>query len=192
MAKGLITVVCLSVLIGSASGTLAQQIAPVIPQPVPVPAAPNPPAATTAPKAALIPIRVDILLQRQKGTEKLSSLPYTLRGTVGNRLSLRLGSNVPISQGTNVTYQAIGDNFDCRTTALADGRYQLDLTVDDSSLADSGDALTAPSFKAPVIRSYVVTTTLILRDGETVQANVATDKVSGETITAQVTLTVLK
>jgi hypothetical protein len=42
---------------------------------------------------------------------------------------------------------------------------------------------------APVIRSYQINTYLVAKDGERQQVNVATDKVSGETVVAEITIT---
>ena len=44
----------------------------------------------------------------------------------------------------------------------------------------------------PILRSYAIETRLILRDGQSVEVNVGTDKVSGETVTALVMVTALK
>jgi hypothetical protein len=88
-----------------------------------------------------------------------------------------------------VSYQDVGSNIDCRVTLLADGRYQLNLSLDDSSLSEG---TTPGSSTPPVIRSYRITTMLVLRNGEATPFNVATDKVSGDTIRAQVTVTALK
>jgi hypothetical protein len=59
--------------------------------------------------------------------------------------------------------------------------------MDDSSVADS----TSPS-GVPVIRSYRVDNLLVVRNAETTTFNMSTDKVSGDTIRAQVTVTALK
>jgi len=186
-----------AVLIATAASLYGQQ------SPSPAAPAPQPaPAAKPEPKPAPVAVKIDIVLSRLKGAAKLSNLPFSLNAvTDGSPTSLRLGSNVPIPQPTfqssaattitpvvAYTYQNIGSKIDCTVTLLADSRYQLYLALEDSSLAEG----TQPGPGAPVIRSYSVTTRLFLRDGQLSQFNVATDKVSGETIQAQVTVTAIK
>ena len=138
-------------------------------------------------------------------TATVSSLPYSLNALSGTSAKLRLGSNVPIPQSsfaavnaptsvapiTSYSYQSVGSNIDCRVSTLSDGRYRLSLAIEDSSLGDT-PGVEAGTAKLPVIRSYQFSTELILRDGQMATVNVATDKVSGETIRAQVTVTSIK
>jgi hypothetical protein len=149
--------------------------------------------AAQPPKPAVQPpptVKVDITLTRSNGNKTLSNLPYSLYAAQGNPAILRLGSQVPIVNPAGpVSYQDVGSNIDCRVTLLADGRYQLNLSLDDSSLSEG---TTPGSSTPPVIRSYRITTMLVLRNGEATPFNVATDKVSGDTIRAQVTVTALK
>jgi Flp pilus assembly secretin CpaC len=167
------------------------------------PAAAKPaPQATAAEQPSPMAVKIDIVLSRSKGTTTLSSLPYSINAVEKERASLRLGSSVPIPTGGSagapaVSYQSVGSNIDCHVTALGDGRYHLTLAMEDSSLAESSAAQSTTSpvilaVPAPVIRSYRVETALILRDGQSSLFNVATDRVSGETVRAQVTLTALK
>ena len=146
------------------------------------------------PKPAVQPpatVKVDITLTRSNASKTLSNLPYSLYAAQGQPAILRLGSQVPIvNPGGPVSYQDVGSNIDCRVTLLADGRYQLNLSLEDSSLSEG----TAPNSAGtpPVIRSYRISTLLVLRNGEATTFNVATDKVGGDTIRAQVTVTALK
>lgn len=153
------------------------------------------------------PIRVQIMLARYQGDKKIGSLPYTLtvntdeRSRVG-RASLRLGTQVPITTMSKqsgdanaplvptVSYRDVGTNIDCIVTALQeDGRYKLDLTVEDSSIesADKGPIPANPSF-----RSFRTSNSLVLKDGQSLQYTTATDKVSAEVWKVDVTLTVVK
>ena len=88
-------------------------------------------------------------------------------------------------------YQDVGTNIDCFADQLDNGRYSLAVTVDDSSIypdeQGAGTAKGSPSF-----RSFRATNALILRNGETGQFTAATDKVTGETVRVDVTLTVVK
>jgi type II secretory pathway component GspD/PulD (secretin) len=151
-------------------------------------------------------LRVQLVLSRYQGDKKISSLPYTLTVNAAERTtgrsSLRLGTQVPITtmsrQGSDanapmvpaVQYRDIGTNIDCLAATLDDGRFKLDLTVEDSSLdteARSGANGTHPAF-----RSFRTIDSVILRDGQTAQYSTATDKVSGEVWKVDVTLTVVK
>jgi hypothetical protein len=174
------------------------------PQPAVAPA----PAKTTRTSAPIEarPVRVDVLIQRKKGDQIVSSLPYTLVGETGdgmgmNGLSLRLGSNVPVPMVgqmgpnaatpiTTVNYQNVGTNIDCYVAAAADGHYHVRFILDDSSVADAnGTQDPTAGVTAPVFRSYRITTNVVAKDGVRQQINVATDKVSGETVVAEITVT---
>lgn len=151
-------------------------------------------------------LRVQLVVSRYQGDKKISSLPYTLTMNSGDRgpgrSSLRLGTQVPITtmsrQGSDanapmvptVQYRDIGTNIDCFATVLDDGRFKLDLTVEDSSLdKEAGGAATSAH---PVFRSFRTIDSVLLRDGQTAQYSTATDKVSGEVWKVDVTLTVVK
>jgi len=88
-----------------------------------------------------------------------------------------------------IQYQDIGTNIDCRVFALDDGRFQVDVTVEDSSVYpdESGKTSDRPSF-----RSFRASNSLILKDGQTGQFTSATDKVNGEVTKVDVTLTLAK
>ena len=182
------------------AGLLAQAPAPVPVQPLQA-ATPDP--APGAPVA----VKIDILLTRVSGGKTLSSLPYSLNAAEGKRTSLRLGSSVPIPRNvvpqdgsgagvTSYSYQSVGSNIDCDVQRQSDGRYRLTLAMEDSSVAEgprtSAFGIGTATTTMPVIRTYSINTLLILRDGEATTFNVATDKVSGDTIRAEVTVTALK
>jgi type II secretory pathway component GspD/PulD (secretin) len=165
--------------------------------------------ATAAPKTAtpinVTPLKVQIVIGRYQGEKKISSLPYTLTMNANNHASLRMGTQVPVvmfsspnpampkdmPQAGPIQYRDIGTNIDCSSTALEDGRYLLSISVDDSSVSPdeqgAGAAKNGPSF-----RSFRATDTMVLKNGETGQFTTATDKVSGDTMRVDVTLTVMK
>jgi hypothetical protein len=167
------------------------------------PAAPA--AAKPAPLAS--PLKVQVLVSRFQGEKKLSSLPYTLSVNAGSRATLRMGAKVPvmmmmtanmpkdIPQGGPVQYQDVGTSIDCYVSTIQeDGRYRIEITIDDSSVygdapnpADNKPAPGNPSF-----RSFRASDSMALRDGQTSQFTTATDKVSGEVVKVDVTLTVVK
>ncbi len=191
-----------TLLVASASAIASAQAPPPLPRPPagppPPPPAPPQPPSPPAPLPARVPsapYRIDILVQRTKGTTIVSSFPYSLyvAAAVGGRAtaSLRLMSQVPFPADTfPANYQSVGTNIDCFLTPQSDGRVELQLTIDDSSLANQGEQGRAGG--PPIIRSYRVITTLVLSGGQPSQVNLSTDKAVGETVTAQVTVTALK
>ena len=152
------------------------------------------------------PLKVQIAIGRYQGDKKIASMPYTLTMSSlrpWNHASLRMGAKIPIvmlmmsnvpkdaPQGGPVQYQDVGTNIDCFADPLADGRYWINVSVDDSSVypddQTGGAAKGNPSF-----RTFRATNALALRNGETGQFTAATDKVNGETVRIDVTLTVVK
>jgi len=187
-----LSLITLTVVVAFA-GALGAQQQPATPiavppvQNVPAPGTTKPDVNRQVPTA----VKVDIVLSRMNGSKSLSSLPYTLNVTEGNATHLRVGSQVPIPNGgPSVSYQNVGSSIDCDVRLLVDGRYRVALTMDDSSVAEGPAPSGIPNL--PVIRSYRVDNLLVLRSGETTTFNVATDKVSGDTIAAKVTVTALK
>jgi hypothetical protein len=167
----------------------------------PAPAAPKP-----AP-AAVTPLKVQVLVSRFQGEKKLSSLPYTLSVNAGSRATLRMGAKVPVMmmmtanmpkdlpQGGPVQYQDVGTSIDCSVSAVQDdGRFRVEITIDDSSVYGDGPNPTEnkPPPGNPSFRSFRASDSMVLRDGQTSQFTTATDKVSGEIVKVDVTLTVVK
>jgi hypothetical protein len=167
---------------------------------------PAAPAAKPAPPVAT-PLKVTVLVSRFQGEKKLSSLPYTLSVNAGSRATLRMGAKVPVMMITSanvpkdvpqvgpVQYQDVGTDIDCMVwTAQDDGRYRLEITISDTSVYGDGPAATdnKPAPGNPSFRSFRATDSMVLRDGQTAQFTTATDKVSGEIVKVDVTLTVVK
>jgi hypothetical protein len=168
-----------------------------------------PAAKAAASSMKQLPIKVQIIISRYQGEKKISSMPYTLSMSVtdfqaSSRANLRMGAKVPVATqatpvldgkpmpyGGPVQYQDVGTNIDCTAQTLDDGRFRLEISVDDTSVYPdekaSGSAPGNPSF-----RSFRASDSMILRDGQTAQFTTATDKVSGETVKSDVTLTVVK
>ena len=162
----------------------------------------KPPAALPAST-----VKVQLVLSRFQGDKKVSSLPYSLtvhpdeRNRNVGRSNIRLGTQVPITtmtrQGSEanaplvptVQYRDVGTSIDCTVTALEDGRYKLDLTVEDSSVDTSGAGANGAH---PAFRSFRTADSIMLRDGQSSQYSTATDKVSGEVWKVDVTLNVVK
>lgn len=105
------------------------------------------------------------------------------------------GSPPSLRPPSSVTYRPIGTVITCRATKNdGDERYQLTLSVDDSTVFTSGQAPPpVPVGEAvPVFRSFRSRNTLMMVDGQTRQYTAASDRVSGEVVRLDVTLRVVK
>ena len=162
----------------------------------------------------LVPLSVDVTVTRYQGEKKISSMPYMLAvnanklGAAGPAL-LRMGAKVPVptmptaapagnAAGTTssppplVNYQDIGTNIDC-TAKVVEAGFELRLSVSDTSVyTNIQDNATPTVGNMPVFRSFQSTNTLVLRDAQSREFTVATDRVSGEVIRIAVTLKVVK
>jgi hypothetical protein len=141
-----------------------------------------------------IPVRVQVVFARYAGDKKISNLPYALSlGAPGRPARLRMGIEVPVSVGKGtgtLQYKNVGANLDCSAEPLEDGRYKLDITVEQSSIyAPEGDK-TSPD--NPLFRSFNASFTEFLRDGQSASHILAADPVSGEVLKLDVTLAVIK
>jgi type II/III secretion system protein len=175
------------------------------------PAAPTvaPAAPAVAPWAQPVPLKegallkVQVVVSRYQGEKKVSSQPYTLSVTAnGPRANLRMGLQVavptaPAAATDNkfppaVVYRDVGTSIDCVARSLDDGRFRLELSIDDSSLA-ADDQSPQPFAKGiPQFRSFRISGTTVLRDGQSTQFTSAAEKVTGEIAKVDVTLNVIK
>jgi hypothetical protein len=155
-------------------------------------------------------LKVQVVLSRFQGDKKISSLPYTLTLTTdparlnSGHANLRLGTQVPITtmtrQGSDekaalvpsVQYRDVGTNIDCNVTGFDDGRYKLQLSVEDSSVDTGPGNSGGANSSHPTFRSFRTDETMLLRDGQSVQYSTATDKVSSDVWKVDVTLTIVK
>jgi hypothetical protein len=157
------------------------------------------------------PVQVKIVFSEFEGERKVKSLPYTLlvrepRGEA-SWSKIRMGSRVPVLTGTSPNMPAqwqyidVGTNIDCRASQAPDGRYRLSLMMErswaegevSSSEGKSANAETGTgAFHQPVIRQFRSDSEVIIRAGQTLETNFATDPVSGKVIKIEVTLEVLK
>jgi hypothetical protein len=163
----------------------------------------------------LIPLSVDVVVSRYRGEKAVSSLPFTLAvnarklaGIPGELSNLRMGAELPVPvmtpttvdgkpvpvAGGPVQYRNVGTSIDARATLTSDGRYHLNLAVEDTSMyVNDQVTLEAPPVgQVPVFRTFSSRNELVLRDGESRQFTLATDRISGEIIKVDVTLTVVK
>jgi type II/III secretion system protein len=171
------------------------------------PAAP-PAAKPSAPAAAVALVKVQVVIGRYQGEKKISSVPYTLAVSTGpvNTTHLRMAAQVPVVStsftpntpgGAAATplmsyqYKDVGTNIDCSATVTDDGRYLVAMTIDDSSVYPEGEPAKSPT-GAPSFRSFRSSETVVLRDGQSTQFVAATDKITGEVVKIDVTVTVSK
>jgi type II secretory pathway component GspD/PulD (secretin) len=89
-------------------------------------------------------------------------------------------------------YKDVGTNIDCSASSTDDGRYRLAITIEDSSIITDEKAQPGQVKGNPSFRSFRSTETLLLRDGQTLQFTSATDKISGDVVKVDVTLTVIR
>ena len=169
---------------------------------------------TPADAQELVPLSVQVTISRYKGDELVSSLPYMLAVTANEpryRSSLRMGAEVPVlsvaqmvtadgepmpnvPRGRPFNYRSVGTDIDCLAESRGNGRYQVRVNIEESTVygdeETSVDDLKAPG--VPVFRSFQSSNTLLLRDGQSSQYTAAADRVTGESIRVDVTLTVLE
>ena len=168
----------------------------------------KPAAETTSP----VSVKLQVVLSEYDGQKKISTLPYTIPAVLTDKFSstsVRVGVRVPVSTSSkngesSVTYIDIGTNIDCRTNRVADGRFNVDIKIDRSSLYVafrdkegnvqgkewvSGER---PPGDQPMIQQFRGDIGLLLRDGQGSETTVATDPVTGRVLRVEAVLNVLK
>jgi len=159
-----------------------------------------------------VPTKVDVVISRYQGEKKVSSQPYVLMPTAdprgGGYTSLRVGVDVPVgvtttnrpaeggregSTTTRPSYQNVGTNVDCQVTNLGEGRFNVRVSVTDSSIfnPESPNSMGKITDNA-AFRTFQASNALIMRDGQTMLLTTATDKVTGELLKIEVTFSVVK
>jgi len=154
------------------------------------------------------PLRVQVVFTEYDGEKKVSSLPYTLlinADDKGPQAALRMGLRVPIETGVGsgankqFQYMDVGTNLDGRADKTDDGKFNLRLNVERSSLYTPGAADKPGTVGGneilpgqPVVQQFRSQVNLLIRDGQTVQSTVASDPVNGHVTKVDVTLNVIK
>jgi hypothetical protein len=167
-------------------------------------------------QGAVVPLEVTVVVSRYDGEKKVSSQPYVLNvnatqnAFVGQSPTtiVKIGSQVPLPNfapapgpdgkpapgmaGGPVIFKEIGTQIDCRARPLLDGRFELMLGVQETSVLPAGQSGTRETANIPVLRTFQTTNNLILRDGQSRQFAAATDPVSGQLVKIEVTVKVEK
>jgi Flp pilus assembly secretin CpaC len=151
-------------------------------------------------------VKVKLVLSSQMDGKKVSSFPYVF--PCGEQKStFKMGVEVPVAvamadkaETTSFQYRNVGTNIECSASAFADGRIQLQLSVEYSSIASmEGKATSASGDSAsshgaawlrnpPAFRTTYGQLQLELRDGQSAQAFLGARPVDGEVVTLDVTL----
>jgi hypothetical protein len=154
------------------------------------------------------PLRVQVVFAEYDGEKKISSLPYTLLVNAddkGPQAAVRMGLRVPVETGGSggmskqYQYMDVGTNLDGRADKTDDGKFSLKLNVEKSSLYTPGAGEKSDTVGGnqvfpgqPIVQSFRSQVNLLLRDGQTMQATVASDPVTGHVLKVEVTLNVIK
>lgn len=163
--------------------------------------------AQPKPLAPVVPLDVEVVISRYDGAKRISNLPYTLAvNTNSGNVQLNMGTQVAVPSTAftpaasadekptpliSYSYRNVGTSIEASASTGEDGRFQLDLNIDDTAV------FTAPMQGAaaqsmPAFRTFKSRNTLLLRDGQTREYTAATDRVSGEVVKVSVTLRVVK
>ncbi len=89
-------------------------------------------------------------------------------------------------------YKDVGTNIDCQAVGQADGTFNLEIKLNDSSVSYDSKDPTQALKGIPAFRNFTSNFSILLKDGQTAQYASATDPVSGETLRVDVTVNVLK
>jgi hypothetical protein len=187
-------IVLLTVLALAASGSVvfARQGVQVPPAAIPVEQAPTRTSTDMTKVLSLQPLRVDVVLRKYSSDNKpIGSLPFVLYARADDRAAtLRIGVQVPVNRGGSVTYQSVGTDIDVVISMTPDQRYRAMITLRDTSVFadDAKDASVKPS---PTLREFSVTSLIVAHEGRPTEFSVGTDKITGETMKAEVTITAL-
>lgn len=147
-----------------------------------------------------VPLKVTVTLSRFEGEKKTASVPFVLWVNTGRDGSqIRMNSEVPIPQSVNkdgvvsesYSYRTVGTSIDCSAVDLGNGLYKVNLSVQDSQVFRI-ESMSKTSNLPARLQTFTSQNQPMLRDGQTVQFAVATDKTSGEVIKLDVALNVVK
>jgi hypothetical protein len=167
--------------------------------------------ATTTAEGTQLRVRVELL--RYRDERLLTRQPYTFLVSELKPTRVRMSVRMPVvtsSAGsasedsklvptTSFTYQDVGTSLDCSARALSNGKYQLSLAVEGSSVYTLGLPMPespGAEFRSPegrpLFRTFSVQLDPILRAGETTEMIAATDPATGEMLKIELELDIVK
>jgi hypothetical protein len=198
-----VTFVIAVVFVGTVTA-LAQEPKPAAEQPAP-PAAQG---ARVQGRGPVIPLEVQVTISRYQGEKKISSMPYLLAVNSNSAdAQLTMNVDVPVASTTftaasddkpgpaplvSFNYRGVGTNIQCGASTADDGRFEINLGVDETSVVPSSEGQVGTRPGMPAFRNFKSRNRVLLRDGQTRQYTAATDRISGETVRIEVSLKVVK
>jgi len=160
----------------------------------------------------LATLKVQVIFTEYEGDKKLKSLPYSFVLTTRTRdgrpeAKIRVGNRVPVYTGGggdhgSVSYLDVGTNIDSWAEGVAPGQYRVFLSLERSwvegsvsvpvdKIQSSAEGRTT-EFAQPIVRQYKAELTPILKDGQSLETQLATDPQSGRVVKLEVSISVLK
>jgi hypothetical protein len=163
------------------------------------------PAAESATRQPVVPLKVHVVISKYRADKKISSLPYDISvNTNSGPTRLRIGGDVPYPatrvqksdakppEAVSYTFRTVGTSIDCTGFTEEGGRFRLNVTVSDDSIAYADEKDPGGLTDVPRFRTFSTSNTLLLKDGQTTQMTTAADPITGEVMRVDVTLTVMK
>jgi len=154
--------------------------------------------------------KVDVVVSRSLAGKEVSRLPFSLWVLVTGEhgySSIRMGVDVPVGKVTQTTtstntsttttgdnYRSVGTSIDAYVDRIEDGKYSVKVNLQDSSIfsPEPDGKITVNTADPKAYRTMAIQNTSQMRDGQTMPFGIATDRVSGETVRMDVTLTIVK
>jgi hypothetical protein len=175
----------------------------------PVPQPPQPPGSAGANvrgRGPVVPLEVLVTISRYQGEKKISSMPYVLAVNANStEAQLTMNVDVPVATTTftpaddktpaplmSFNYRGVGTNIVCGATTADDGRFEVNLGIDETSVVPSAEGQVGTRPGMPAFRNFKSRNRLLLRDGQARQYTAATDRISGESVRVDVALKIVK
>jgi hypothetical protein len=169
-------------------------------------------AQAARPRAEGPQLKVQVVFAEFDGDKKVKNLPYSfvVKASSGDErdwTKIRMGSRVPLPAGPgspNIQYVDVGTNIDCVAKQLSDGNYRVTFNLERSwaegdmtlkvETSNKGTAVekSDSTVHAPIIRQFRSESTVMIRDGQALETNFATDPVTGKVIRLEVTVNTMK
>jgi type II secretory pathway component GspD/PulD (secretin) len=156
-------------------------------------------------RPAIVPLDVQVVIGKYQGDKRISSVPYLLAVNANStQAQLNIGSEVAVPVSTfapvasddkskpspmrSWNYRHVGTSISASAQSVDADRFELDLSIDETGVGTNAvDGNDLPTFKTFKARNK-----LLLRSGQSRMFTAATDRVSGETVRIEVSLTVVK